>query len=120
MTRCSPRSTREDPLSDLDAIDTHFAAEPWPWVASVELDGEVVLYNETNGRVHLVNDSGSLVWQLLDGATTVAEIGDAIAEATGGDVDVITYDVLSLVRMLADLGVIVGFDPKPVASVAPP
>jgi hypothetical protein len=115
-----PDSISSGRRSDLDVIDTEFAAEPWPWIASVVLDREVVLYDETNGRVHVLNESGSIVWQLLDGDSTIADIGRAIAEATEGDIEAITSDVLFLVRMLADLGALSGFEPRSAAWPSPP
>jgi hypothetical protein len=107
-------------MAELDTIDVDFVATPWAWIASVVLDGEAVLYDETTGRVHLLNETGSIVWQLLDGASSVGDIATAIAEAAEADVDAVTFDVVSLVRMLADLGVLVGFEPRPVLSAAPP
>lgn len=100
-------------------IDRAFVAEPWDRIAATELDGEVVLYDEQTGRVHVLNHSGAVVWQLLDGTASVGEIAAAIAEASGGDLDAVTFDVLALVRMLADLGVLVGFDPAEVEPPAP-
>jgi hypothetical protein len=107
-------------MTDIDAIDVDFVPAPWEWIASVVLDGEAVLYDEATGRVHQLNGSGTIVWQLLDGGTSVGDIAGAIAEASGVDADAVTFDVVSLVRMLADLGVLVGYEPRPVLAAAPP
>jgi len=104
-------------MVELRTIDAHFAPAPWPWVASVELDGEVVLYDEDTGRVHLLNESASIVWQLLDGESTIEQIGRDVAGAAGVEPLEVISQVIDLVRMLAGVGVIRGFDP---AAIEPP
>jgi PqqD family protein of HPr-rel-A system len=51
-----------------------------PDVWAVELDGELVVYNPVDGAVHEMNRLGSLVWPFLDGAATVAELTDDLAD----------------------------------------
>jgi hypothetical protein len=104
-------------MVELRSIDAHFAPAPWPWVASAVLDGEAVLYDEDTGRVHLLNESASIVWQLLDGESTIEAIGRDVAAAVGADALLVISQVIDLVRMLAELGVIVGFDH---AAIEPP
>jgi hypothetical protein len=104
-------------MPELATIDATFAPEPWPWIASAILDGEAVLYDEDTGRVHVLNRSGTIAWQLLDGVSTIEQIGTDIADALGAEpVDIIS-NIIDLVRMLATLGVIIGFDP---AAIEPP
>jgi hypothetical protein len=104
-------------MSDSGVVDADLKPAPWPWISAVVLDGEAVLYDEHTGRVHHLNPSGTIVWRLLDGEATIAEIAAAIAEAAGAEVDVVVADVVGLVTMLGQLGVIVGIDP---AAVEPP
>jgi hypothetical protein len=106
-------------MTDTATIDATFVPDPWPWITAVELDGEEVLFNGSNGRVHLLDRPGSLAWQLFDGQTSVATASMLIAEAVGADVDVVRADVIALVRMLADLGLLVGFEPAAVEPPAP-
>lgn len=106
-------------MSDRGDIDATLAPELRPEVSAVVLDGEAVLYDEWTGRVHLLNPSGSVALQLLDGETTIGEIGAALAEATGADEIEVTGDVIAMTRMLAEVGVLVGFDPLPIQQSPP-
>lgn len=104
-------------MTDHSLIDVSFAPAVAPSISAVLLDGEAVLYDEQSGRVHHLNPSGTIVWQLLDGRTTIAEIAAAIAEAAGANEDVVLADSIGLVQMLGQLGVIAGIDP---AAIEPP
>ena len=98
-------------------IDARTAPAPRPSVATEVLDGDVVLHDEATGQVHLLNPSASVVWQLLDGETTIEEIAEAIADASGVDFGQVSSDTIDLVRMLGRLGVLAEIDP---AAVEPP
>jgi len=101
----------------ITVIDARTAPTPRDTVATEVLDGDVVLHDAATGQVHLLNPTASIVWQLLDGATTIEEIADAVAEATGTDFGQVSSDTIDLVRMLGDLGVLAHIDP---AAVEPP
>lgn len=45
-----------------------------------ELDGEAVLLNPEGGYSYSLNQVGTLIWSLLDGAHTSADIARAICE----------------------------------------
>jgi hypothetical protein len=64
-----------------DAIEDGFVPERGAGVHTVEVDGEAVLLND--GRLHLLNSTGSLVWACFDGDATIAEIGVSSATASG-------------------------------------
>lgn len=100
-------------------IDASFVADAWPWISSVVLDGQVVLFDETTGRVHLLNDSGSIAWQLFDGRTPLGEIAATIAEAAGAEPHAVLYDIVAFTRVMADLGSLVGFDARAVDPPVP-
>jgi hypothetical protein len=98
-------------------IDARTAPAPRSTVATEVLDGEAVLHDAATGQVHLLNAAASIVWQLLDGETTIEDIAAAIADATGEDFGQVSSDTIDLVRMLGGLGVIADIDP---AAVEPP
>jgi Coenzyme PQQ synthesis protein D (PqqD) len=50
-------------------------------VHTVEVDGEAVVLND--GRLHLLNATGALVWACFDGDGTIAEIATDISEGLG-------------------------------------
>jgi hypothetical protein len=80
-----------------------------PVAAPVEealLDGELVLYNPVDHRIHHLDRTGALVWQLLDGTATVGELVDDIAEAFGAPAEQIEADVADILTSLAGEGLL--------------
>jgi hypothetical protein len=75
-------------------------------VASVELDGETVLYDSATESIHRLNETATLVWVCLDGTGSLAEVVDALAVATGADSATVAEDVLILVRELSAKGLV--------------
>ena len=59
-----------------DAIDESFAPARSPDAYAVVLDGEAVVLDERLDRLHLLNHTATLLWQLFDGAVTLAELAD--------------------------------------------
>jgi hypothetical protein len=106
-------------MSELATIDDGFVPEPWPWVTWVELDGECVLYNATTGGVHVLSASGRVAWQMFDGTMSLGDAAAAIADALGVDGEVVRGDVTALVQRLAELGLLVGFEPAAIEPPAP-
>jgi hypothetical protein len=106
-------------VTDVAPIDEAFVPEPWPWVTWVVLDGECVVYNETTGGVHVLSESGSVAWQLFDGAASLGDVAGAIADALEIDLGVVQHDVTALARRLAELGLLVGYDPAEIEPPAP-
>lgn len=83
-------------------IGPSFVPRVKPSVATVELDGERVVYDLDTWRLHKLDRLASLVWECFDGAADVAELSADIAEAFDTDVHQVRADVLELVRSLAD------------------
>lgn len=52
-------------------------------LTTVELDGEAVVYDETNGELHHLNAAATIVLLLCDGSLSVEEMASAVAEAFG-------------------------------------
>lgn len=75
---------------------------------SVELDGETVVLEEATGELHLLNATASLVWQCIDGESTLGAIAADLADVTGAPAERVTDDILALVRSLADKGLLTG------------
>jgi peroxiredoxin len=94
-------------------IDARFTPRPRADVASVELDGEMVLAAaEDDGHLitHWLNATGAIVWQCFDGSTSIDELVDDLAEAFGVDRDVVASDVLRLTRALGAAGLLEGVE----------
>jgi Coenzyme PQQ synthesis protein D (PqqD) len=87
-----------------EAIDQGFVALRSPSVHTVEVDGEAVLLNE--GRLHLLNATGALVWACFDGDGTIAEIAADISDGLGVPYDTVLQDTLAVARELGAEGLL--------------
>lgn len=67
------------------------------------LDDEILLYNPAQTRVIALNPSAALVWQLLDGTRTRAEIVALIGSAYP-EADTVAQDVEELLAKLRGAG----------------
>jgi hypothetical protein len=93
-----------------ELIDGAFVPRPAEAITSVELDGEVVLYDDRTLGLHLLNDTAASAWLLADGSRTVDAIVDQLSAAYGVDVDAIHDQVVGLVRELGSQGLLDGVD----------
>ena len=75
-------------------------------VAWVEVDGEVVLYDEVRQMVHVLSPTATLVWSGIDGRTSLERIARDLSESFGTDLGVVRSDVLELARDLLERGLI--------------
>jgi hypothetical protein len=81
---------------------------------TLEFDGECVVYDARTGNVHRLDPIGSIVWQLLDGRTTVDVLVPDLAAAFSADPGVIRKDVDGLLRGLSEAGLLAdGSPPAP-------
>jgi hypothetical protein len=71
-------------------------------VAAVEVDGETVIYDPDAALLHHLDATATAVWHLIDGATTLGAIADALAARYAADLDVVRADVVRLARQLRD------------------
>jgi coenzyme PQQ synthesis protein D (PqqD) len=94
-----------------DQIDGTFAPVIGAWVTAVELDGEIVLYDETTGGLHLLDSVASVVWARLDGTATLdglaADLGQSFATDTGR----VRGDLVAFARQLGRQHLLEGVEP---------
>lgn len=69
-------------------------------MASVEIDGEIVLYDDAERRFHRLNPSAASLWLCLDGHATLAEIARDIAYVYAEPAESILGDLLGTARRL--------------------
>ena len=81
-------------MTGLEAVPRHAP------VVAVALDGQTVVYAHSTGGLHRLDESATLVWQLLDGRTPLSVTVDDLAEAFGTTRSVVAADVLRLVDEL--------------------
>lgn len=79
-----------------------------PAVDSVELDGELVLFDERNHRVHQLDRVGAVIWPLLDGTATVAELVTDLADGFAVPRETVEPELVRLLKVLTDLDLLAG------------
>ena len=77
-------------------------------LAAVELDGEAVVFDESNGRLHHLNATATIVFSFCDGASTVKEISSEIAEAFQTEASQVEREVRKLLRSFRETGLLDG------------
>lgn len=69
------------------------------------LEGEIVLYSSTEAKALYLNESAALVWQLIDGQRSVAQIETLLAGAYP-EAETLKDDVHQAIETLRAHGVI--------------
>lgn len=88
---------------------------PADTVHAVEIDGELVLYDvESNRTLHL-DPRATLIWRVLDGSVTLAELVDDLSDVFDVDPTTIRADVEPMLARLHDLGFL---EPSPASAAA--
>jgi hypothetical protein len=103
--------TVRQPAVRPDDIGAGFVARRARTAHTVEVDGEAVLLNE--GRLHLLNATGSLVWACFDGEGTIAEIAADISDGLGVPYHTVLEDTLAVARGLGSEGLLDEVAPEP-------
>ena len=70
-------------------------------VVEREIDGSLVLYDHGHQRVHVLNPTASMIWQMCDGNHAAEEIAAQLAAMFPSHADAIPDDVASVLRMFA-------------------
>jgi hypothetical protein len=96
-------------------IDERFVPQHADHVYAVDVDGEYVILDESVGRLHLLNHTGSLLWQLFDGSADVGELARDVSDVLGADYDTVLADTILIVGRLRREGLI-----RDMACVEPP
>jgi len=93
-------------------LDGSFVPAPRPGVASVEVDGETVIYDVELDSTHLLNPTATVVWCSLDGETTVDQLSEDLAASFGAPMEQVRADILTLLRDLGRVGLLEGVNPE--------
>jgi hypothetical protein len=80
------------------------AAEPYPKRRSDlnyrTIDGEAVILNRKDGRLHQLNPTASFIWDCCDGNSNIAAIIDRLADAYEVDYATASKDVEQAISQL--------------------
>jgi len=81
--------------------------KPAPYTTYETVDQQTVIINLNAGVYIALNETGSFLWERLDGARTLADISQELAEFYDVSATVTDPDVLSLAQELLKEGYIV-------------
>lgn len=87
-----------------------------PAVGWVTLGTEVVVYDPDSATAHVLDNVAALLWQCLDGISTLAEIFADIADAFGQELSAIESDLATVVAEWKRAGLISGGSLSPTSS----
>jgi len=77
-------------------------------VETVNVDGELVLWDPVLQRVHRLDPIGSLLWPFLDGSTSLDELSADVADAWERPVGEVLPSIVELVHELDRFGLLEG------------
>ncbi len=89
-------------------IDAAFVPVARDAIHTVEIDGEAVLLDERENRLHHLNATATLVWKCLDGRSTVGDIVTDASEVLGAPYDLVLADTIAVCRDLGAQGLLAG------------
>jgi hypothetical protein len=92
-----------DPASQVNGSLVPHVLESIAWA---EVDGETVLYDEVQKKVHVLSPTATLVWSGIDGRTSLQQIARDLSQSFGEALPVVRSDVLELARDLMERGLI--------------
>ncbi len=107
-------------MTVVDGLTPDAVPTPSPGVQTVAIGDETVLVDEHTGHAEVVNHTASIVWQCLDGRSSLGEIATDLADVFGVDQKVVLADVLSLVTSLAMLHYLVDDTSEPEGATEVP
>jgi len=73
-----------------------------------ELDGEGVLYDSVNRRMHVLNSTAVDIWILLDQVHQPKQIAEIMAERFNVPNDTVIADVMACLQTFQQLGLVKG------------
>ena len=94
--------------TELAVMGANFAPRRGDDVHTVVLDGEAVLLDERENRLHLLNHTATLLWLLYDGEASLAELANDVSAELGVDHDTVLADLLAITGHLAAEGLLDG------------
>lgn len=57
-------------------------------IITKEIDGELLVYDQTRDQAHCLNESAAAIWKRCDGRTTASEIAESLASQYDKPIDV--------------------------------
>jgi hypothetical protein len=87
-------------------LGPNFVPRRAPSTHTIEIDGEAIVLDEEQNRLHLLNASATIVWTFCDGSGTLAEIAHDLADTVGVPTDQLASELVALARTLGAEGLL--------------
>lgn len=100
-------------------VDVGFVPRVPGTVASVEVDGDTVVYDGASKSVHVLSPTATLIWSGIDGHTSLGQISRDLGRSFGADLDIVRSDVLDLAADLMEKGLISEAGPQDAEEARP-
>jgi len=71
-------------------------------ILSREENGKTVIFDDSLGEPYLLNETGTIIWQLCDGKLKVKEIAEELCQNFEGDSSTIENEVIAFIENLAE------------------
>jgi hypothetical protein len=98
----------EQDLVEAGTMTKAFVPTARPEVVQVEIDGELVLYDDSAKVMHRLSPSAGQIWRCLDGSGSLAEIAADLADVYQADPGQVLADVVATARQFGSAGLLVG------------
>ena len=120
-TETETGSSADQADDEREAVDLGLAdaVGPRPGVQRHELGDSVVLLEPATGATVALDQTGGLVWSVLDGTSPLTEIVDDLADVYGVPAEVIGPDVLRFVQAVGAAGLLAGVAAGPAPADDP-
>lgn len=69
-------------------------------------DDRLLLHDVASGSLLVVNPTGALVWECLDGSSSVAEVCRDLADVLGASFETVLTDTCAVIRQMAERGLV--------------
>jgi hypothetical protein len=94
-------------------VTDSFVATARADVVQVEVDGEIVLYDDATRVMHRLSPTAGQVWRCLDGSGTLAEIAADLADVYQSNGEQVLADVITATRQFGSAGLLEGIGDPP-------
>jgi hypothetical protein len=101
---------------DVDVVTGEFVAMARPDVVQVEIDGEIVLYDDSAKVMHRLSPTAGQIWRCLDGSGSLEEIAADIADVYQMDEEDVLRDIVATVGQFESAGLLEGVGDGPEAE----
>jgi len=75
-------------------------------VTTREINGEILILDRQNEKLHQLNNTAGYVWMRCDGNSSITDIASSMANEYGIDLPRVSQDVETILSQLVDLNLL--------------